>query len=244
MGYLGAWERPSESATGLIQMGARSYDPALGSFASEDPVLGHLGIGVSANRYPYVWNNPLNGYDLDGRDVCVPTPFGGACAEDAVEDVGHAAEEAWNGTALGRHWIRDRAQDFVKFTGTHTFGLCVNGAAGAGVGINAQLCVAGNWHSLGATASAGGGVYLPFGAEFGAGPMYSNAHNPCELGGPFASGGSGAGVGVRGGVDGAVGTTNGNRTVNVYHPWIGVGAGPPVSANAGVSDTYAPCVGR
>ena len=91
MGYLGAWERPSDSTNGLIQMGARSYDPALGMFASEDPVLGHLGVGISANRYPYVWDNPVNRRDLNGRDVCV---FG-ACAEDAAEDIEGAASDTW-----------------------------------------------------------------------------------------------------------------------------------------------------
>jgi RHS repeat-associated protein len=91
MGYLGAWERPSDTAGGMVQMGARSYAPALGAFASEDPVLGHLGIGVSVNRYPYAWDNPLNRYDLNGRDVCV---FG-ACAEDAAD----AADDAWEASA-------------------------------------------------------------------------------------------------------------------------------------------------
>ena len=70
MGYLGAWERPTDPATGLIQMGARTYDPSLGSFASEDPVLGHLGLGESVGHYLYVRDNPLNSYDLSGRDVC------------------------------------------------------------------------------------------------------------------------------------------------------------------------------
>jgi RHS repeat-associated protein len=91
MGYLGAWGRPTDPTSGLVQMGARSYDPTLGSFASEDPVLGHLGFGVSSNRYPYVWDNPTNRYDLNGRDVCV---FG-ACAEDAAEDIGGAASDTW-----------------------------------------------------------------------------------------------------------------------------------------------------
>ena len=70
MGYLGAWERPTDRTSGLVQMGARAYDPSLGSFLSEDPVLGHVGIGVSANRYPYVWDNPLSRYDLNGESVC------------------------------------------------------------------------------------------------------------------------------------------------------------------------------
>jgi RHS repeat-associated protein len=243
MGYLGAQERPTDPTTGLIQMGARSYDPSLGSFASEDPVPGHLGLGDSADRYLYVWDNPLSRYDLDGRDVCgtageVPV-IGGVLETGCHVATYHSPIEQTpveDGEELGK-----RAQDFVKYASTHTFGLCLNGAGGAGVGINAQLCVAGNLHSIGVTASGGGGAYLPFGAEAGAGPLYSNAHSPCELGGPFASGGAGAGEGIRGGVNGATGTTSGNRTVNVYHPWLGVGAGPPVSGNAGVSDTFAPC---
>lgn len=32
-------------------------------------MTGHLGVGISANRYPYVWDNPLNRYDLNGRDL-------------------------------------------------------------------------------------------------------------------------------------------------------------------------------
>jgi hypothetical protein len=92
---------------------------------TEDPVLGHLGVGTSFNRYAYAWDNPLNLYDLDGLDVCVPTPFGDACAEDAAKDVGNAAgnaagaagsaaESAWNWTQPGRRWVTERAQDFVK----------------------------------------------------------------------------------------------------------------------------------
>jgi len=103
MGYLGAWERPNDSASGLIQMGARSYDPAVGSFTSEDPVLGHLGVGVSVNHYPYVWDNPLNRFDLNGRDLalpgapicilgCSPSEPGEVAerAEDFIKEVGHA----------------------------------------------------------------------------------------------------------------------------------------------------------
>jgi RHS repeat-associated protein len=88
MGYLGAWERPSEPATSLIQMGARSYAPSLGSFATEDPVLGHIGIGVSGNRYPYSWNNPVNRYDLDGRDALPIRIICFFCTEDEQDRAG------------------------------------------------------------------------------------------------------------------------------------------------------------
>jgi RHS repeat-associated protein len=156
MGYLGAWERPTDPTSSLIQMGARSYDPALGAFASEDPVLGHLGIGVTANRYPYVWNNPLNRYDLNGRDawesleeVSGELESGWEQVEDAAGHVASVAEKGWEWTAPGRRWISDRSRDFWKhFGGTlediYRFAgesreNCVKGAGpgallGAGVG--------------------------------------------------------------------------------------------------------------
>ncbi|HSS94685.1 MAG TPA: right-handed parallel beta-helix repeat-containing protein [Candidatus Dormibacteraeota bacterium] len=110
MGWLGAYERRSDPSR-LVEMGARSYDPTLGSFLSEDLVLGHLGNGLSADRYLYVWDNPLNRYDLNGRDVCAPTPFGDACAGDAAEDVGSAAEEAVNS---GRHLVSESQEYWVE----------------------------------------------------------------------------------------------------------------------------------
>lgn len=66
-GFLGAYQRTTDPTTGLLQMGARPYAPTLGQFLSEDPVLGAEGSGQSADRYPYVWDNPLNRYDLNGR---------------------------------------------------------------------------------------------------------------------------------------------------------------------------------
>jgi RHS repeat-associated protein len=87
MGYLGAQERRLDPTSGLIQMGARSYDPTIGSFMSEDPVLGQIGLGASSNRYSYVWDNPLGLYDLDGR---FPSPG------DIAGAVGDAANDTWN----------------------------------------------------------------------------------------------------------------------------------------------------
>jgi hypothetical protein len=57
-------------------------------------VFGNIGLGAPVDRYPYVRDNPLGAYDLNGLDVCVPTPFGGACAGEAAEDIGNAASEA------------------------------------------------------------------------------------------------------------------------------------------------------
>ncbi len=118
MGFLGAQQRRADPATGLTQMGVRSYDPNHGRFMSEDPVFGHVGVAASFNHFQYGWNNPVNRYDLDGRDVCAPTPFGKACAGEAVDD-------AWDWTAPNRTsmglagdgnwpWTKDRAQAFFK----------------------------------------------------------------------------------------------------------------------------------
>lgn len=87
-GWLGSQQRRSDTETGMIQMGVRSYAPTIARFMSEDPVLAHLGIGQSTNRHSYTWGNPVNHFDLDGRDVCVL----GACASDVGDVVSDGAD--------------------------------------------------------------------------------------------------------------------------------------------------------
>lgn len=61
-GWLGGKERRTTLESGLVQMGVRSYVPAMGRFTSVDTVY-----GGSANAYDYSNADPLNQFDLDGR---------------------------------------------------------------------------------------------------------------------------------------------------------------------------------
>ncbi len=61
--YTGQWSE----AVGLYWNHARYYDPALGRFVSQDPVLGSLSKPETQDRYAYVANNPLKYVDPNGR---------------------------------------------------------------------------------------------------------------------------------------------------------------------------------
>jgi RHS repeat-associated protein len=77
-GWLGAKKRSSEDQAGLILMGVRLYNPQTGRFLQTDPVP-----GGSANNYDYCDQDPLNAFDLDGRQERIDgEPAGGDVAPD------------------------------------------------------------------------------------------------------------------------------------------------------------------
>jgi RHS repeat-associated protein len=58
-----AWRGKYIDPTGFYCLGARTYDPASGTFLSCDP----LGHAASMDLYSYCNGDPINGFDADGR---------------------------------------------------------------------------------------------------------------------------------------------------------------------------------
>jgi RHS repeat-associated protein len=90
--------------TGLTRFGARDYDPVVGRWTANDPVLW---AGGQANLYAYVTNEPVNFNDVNG-EMPVVVPAAAACAAGACEAAASAAlwtaatiTAAWAGLELG-----------------------------------------------------------------------------------------------------------------------------------------------
>ena len=62
--WTGRWDKQLDTASGLVQMGARPYDSTLGRFLAVDPFE-----GGALNAYDYAAQDPINTYDLDGRCI-------------------------------------------------------------------------------------------------------------------------------------------------------------------------------
>ncbi|MEX0817471.1 MAG: PA14 domain-containing protein [Gaiellales bacterium] len=59
--FVGRWDKKVDSISGLVEMGARPYDSAIGRFYAADPVE-----GGSLNTYDYARGDSANVYDLSG----------------------------------------------------------------------------------------------------------------------------------------------------------------------------------
>ncbi len=93
-GFLGAFGKRTDTALGSVQMGARSYDSALGTFVSADSVLGAPGLSATANRYEYAAENPLAVYDLDGNAPSVTSPLAGGAGASISGSVSESSAYA------------------------------------------------------------------------------------------------------------------------------------------------------
>jgi RHS repeat-associated protein len=54
---------------GLVHMNGRIYDPSLGRFLSDGPLVQFVNLPFSWNRYSYVLNNPLYAIDPSGYSL-------------------------------------------------------------------------------------------------------------------------------------------------------------------------------
>ncbi|WP_457464586.1 RHS repeat-associated core domain-containing protein [Streptomyces sp. TE5632] len=95
--WLGAKQRSSETLTGLTLMGVRLYSPVTGRFLSTDPVY-----GGNATAYNYVYADPLNKYDLDGKRCWFGKNRNGSCrGARAARFAGYTALAVGGAVATG-----------------------------------------------------------------------------------------------------------------------------------------------
>jgi len=70
-GYQHNFNYVPNSATGLLGLGARNYDPRVGRFVNRDPIS----YGGGMNVYAYAGSNPVNGMDRTGLEEELPEPI-------------------------------------------------------------------------------------------------------------------------------------------------------------------------
>jgi RHS repeat-associated protein len=128
--------------TGLIQIGARAYDPGLGRFVSVDPVIDHEDP-QQLNGYAYSNNAPPTFTDPDGllfgslwnKAKDAAGSYGAKAADVAGNAVKAVAETTWN---VAKDTVQSIKEDPLKFAAEMAVGalvtVAVAGVCATGVG--------------------------------------------------------------------------------------------------------------
>ncbi|MEV4671398.1 MULTISPECIES: RHS repeat domain-containing protein [Actinomadura] len=116
-GFVGGVEEP----TGLTHLGARDYDPALGSFLSVDPLIDPQDP-AQTNAYAYGAGSPVTFSDPDGLRPIGPTDRGYLSGGDADYDRKRRQKSRWT-------YSRKRGWGYVvtKHHSTYSYGRPSNG---------------------------------------------------------------------------------------------------------------------
>ncbi len=138
-GYNGEYY---DAATGLLNLRARQYAPAVGRFEQRDILKGNVTLPLQLNRYAFVLNNPINYTDPSGKFVMTALIIGAAvgfvvgAAIGAVKNYNkQKAEQTQDPTKKINGWeVAGHAAVYG------VIGAVVGGAAGAaGAGLTAAV---------------------------------------------------------------------------------------------------------
>jgi RHS repeat-associated protein len=146
--YVGATEDP----TGLLQMGARTYDPLYGRFIEVDPLL-DANDKQQLTGYVYAANNPVTLSDPTGLLWGLENPFDAQI--DPWGDIKDAASAAWDATSdfAVDVWNGEYNAEIAGIgAGVLIVGACI-GAGVATLGVAAIACAAGAGAATGAITS-------------------------------------------------------------------------------------------
>ncbi len=94
---LGFQSMLTDPVTGLTDMGARSYNPASGTFTSADSLIGALGAPPALNRYLYGSGDPVGNFDPTGNcGFSLSLSNLESCASDLWSGATQLWDSAWS----------------------------------------------------------------------------------------------------------------------------------------------------
>lgn len=108
----------TDADTGLVYMGQRYYDPALGVFISADPVTARENPLSAFNRYRYANSNPYRFFDPDGRSACPGSSKSNCIQADTYDSSRSTGQTSQASTSVGNAMVSQKGVVAVKEGGS------------------------------------------------------------------------------------------------------------------------------